>query len=505
MNRDGALQSLWQTENPYTPQYKPDAEATYDVLVIGGGITGLTTALLLAEQGQKVLLAEAYTLGWGTTGGTTAHLNTVLDTTYKQITDGFGEDAAKQIFVATQQAIKTIQTLATRYNINAGFEWKDGYLFAEKEDEVKTLDEAAESALMVGVDISSTNAIPLPIPFVKAVRFSGQAQFHISRYLNGLAAAFESLGGGILEGCKVDKISERETLLAETTKGIFQAKKIVWATHIPPGINLLHFRNAPYRSYVMALRLKDESQLPDALLYDTKDPYFYYRTQEIDGQKYLIAGGCDHKTGHEENTTRIFTEMEAYLRRYFDVEEVAFHWSSQYYVPADGLPYIGVLPGHENQYCATGFNGNGMIHGTISGLLLTDILTGKENPLEALLKPSRIKPIAGFMDFVKENADVVKEFIGKRFAYEAIASLAELTPGEGRLVEYDGKKMALYKSDSGKVQAISPVCTHAGCIVAWNDSEKSWDCPCHGGRFSPEGKVITGPPRADLEPVSLEE
>lgn len=506
MNRDGALQSIWQTLPAYVPQSTPDPTAVYDVLVVGGGITGLTTALLLAERGQKVILAEAHTLGWGTTGGTTAHLNTVLDTTYGEIESNFGADAARQIFEATQSAIAHIRLLAGRYGItDADIELKEGYLFAETDDEVKALDEATDSAKKVGVDITPASAIPVPVPFVKAVRFSGQGQFHVTRYLQGLARAFENLGGVISENTPIGTISGEEILEAETLTGVLKARQVVWATHIPPGINLLHFRNAPYRSYAMALRLTDESQLPDAVVYDCKDPYFYYRTQALDGVRYLIAGGSDHKTGHNDNTQYVFTELEAYLRRYFDIAEVAFQWSSQYYIPADGLPYVGVLPGHEKQYCATGFNGNGMIFGTLSGMLLADLLTGRANELEDLLKPSRIKPIAGFANFVKENADVVKEFVGKRFAYETISELAELAPGEGKLVEYEGKKMALYKDEASRVIAISPVCTHAGCIVAWNDAEKSWDCPCHGGRFSPDGEVITGPPRTRLEKVALGE
>lgn len=503
MNRDGALQSIWQTEAAYIPQSTPDPNTVYDVLVIGGGITGLTTAVLLAERGRKVILAEAHTLGWGTSGGTTAHLNTLLDTTYKQITDNFSEDAAGQIYEAAKSAIEQIRTLVDRYGIGADIQAKDGFLFAETEEEIQALDEAAGSAQKVGIEVTPTDRIPVPVPFVKAMRFGGQGQFHVTRYLKGLARAFESMGGVILENTPIGTISGDEVLQAETLTGVLQARKVVWATHIPPGINLLHFRNAPYRSYAMALRLANESQLPDAVVYDCKDPYYYYRTQEIDGQRYLIAGGCDHKTGHKENTAYVFTELEAYLRRYFDIKEVAFQWSSQYYEPADGLPYIGVLPGHESQYCGTGYSGNGMIFGTVAGMLLTDMLTGRENALEDLLKPSRIKPIAGFANFVKENADVIKEFVGKRFAYETISELAELAPGEGKLVEYEDKKMALYKDENGRIIAISPVCTHAGCIVAWNDAEKSWDCPCHGGRFSPDGEVITGPPRARLEKIAL--
>jgi hypothetical protein len=276
----------------------------------------------------------------------------------------------------------------------------------------------------------------------------------------------------------------------------------VWATHIPPGINLLHFRNGPYRSYVIGVTLKNEAQYPEGLVYDHGDPYHYYRTLEMDGQKYLVAGGRDHKTGHEENTDAVFTELEAYVRGHFAVDSVPFKWSSQFYEPADGLPYIGLLPGgHDGEYCATGFSGDGQTLGTLSGVVISDLITKGSSPYEDLFRPSRIKPIAGFTEFVKENADVVKRFVADRFAYDKIEEMAEIAPGEGRLVNYEGEKLAVYKNEQGLVHAVSPVCKHAKCIVAWNSSEKSWDCPCHGARYAPTGEVLTGPAREGLDVV----
>ena len=254
----------------------------------------------------------------------------------------------------------------------------------------------------------------------------------------------------------------------------------------------------------MAFTLKNDFY-PDGLTYDMKDPYNYFRTHEIGGQKYVISGGFDHKTGHNDNTEHTFTELEAFTRRHFDVDTIAGRWSSQYFNSADGLPYIGLLPGHEHSYTATGFSGNGIIWGTLAGKILCDTLTGKVSEYADFLRPSRIKPIAGFLEFVKENADVVSQFIGKRFAYEKISSLADLAKGEAMLAEWEGKKVALYKDEAGKVKALDPVCPHAGCIVTWNGAEKSWDCPCHGARYAPDGALLTGPSRKNLTPLLWEE
>jgi len=283
------------------------------------------------------------------------------------------------------------------------------------------------------------------------------------------------------------------------------ARQVMYATHIPPGINVLHFRCAPYRSYALACTLKS-GNYPDALIYDLKEPYHYIRTQEWNGKQYLVAGGFDNKTGHGENQAFAFTQLEAFVRELYDVDEIVYRWSSQYFNSADGLPYIGQMPGDaDGVYCATGFSGNGITLGSLSGIVLRDILLGKETPFEALFKPSRVKPVAGFMEFVKENADVVSQFVGKRFAYEQLEALAGLAPGEGRLADWEGKKVAIYKDEAGKVYALDPVCPHAGCVVDWNNAETSWDCPCHGSRFAPNGALLTGPARKGLEPLLQED
>jgi nitrite reductase/ring-hydroxylating ferredoxin subunit len=275
---------------------------------------------------------------------------------------------------------------------------------------------------------------------------------------------------------------------------------VIYATHMPPNINVFNFRCAPYRSYVMAVTLKS-GQYPGALIYDMQEPYHYIRTHRIDGQELLIAGGLDHKTAHED-PEKAFDDLEKYIRKYYKVSSVKYKWSSQYYIPVDGLPYVGQLPlAADGVYCATGYNGNGMMLGTIAGKILSDLAGGKPSKYADLFSPSRIKPIDGFTEFVKENADVAYHFLADRLSIKETDSLKRLKPGTGKVVEVDGKNIAAYRDEQGEIHALSPVCTHAACIVSWNAAEKTWDCPCHGARYTIDGVVLTGPATRDLQKI----
>jgi glycine/D-amino acid oxidase-like deaminating enzyme/nitrite reductase/ring-hydroxylating ferredoxin subunit len=504
MQRDGANISLWQSNvADYTSKPAGAAETTYDVVIAGAGITGITTALLLQKQGKKCLVADAHSLCFGTTGGTTAHINSFLDTTYDQIESDFSKEAAQLISKATNSSRELFKKHVEEYSIDCGFEEKDGYVYAQTQEQVDELDKMFEASKRAGADIAYTQEIPVSVEFKKAVVYRHQAQFHPTRYVQALAKAFEEGGGVILQNCAVDTFEKEDGFLTITTgNGTIKAAALIWATHIPPGINLLHFRNAPYRSYAIAVKLNGE--YPNDLSYDMYDPYHYYRTQDVDGQKYFIVGGEDHKTAHEENTEACFNDLIAHTKKYFDVEEVSHKWSSQYFEPSDGLAYIGHLPGNpDNVFVATGYGGNGITYSHIAAQVLTDLITKGDSEYKDLFSPSRIKPIAGFAAFMQENADVVKEFVVKRFSSEKITGLSELAHGEGKVVKFEGETVALYKDEKGKVHALNPVCTHAKCIVGWNSSEKTWDCPCHGARYNVDGEVLTGPARKELQKIEL--
>jgi glycine/D-amino acid oxidase-like deaminating enzyme/nitrite reductase/ring-hydroxylating ferredoxin subunit len=501
--RDGKNASIWNTNTEPAAAGGSFSDSTiYDTLIVGAGITGLTTALILQKAGRQCIVADAHHAGYGTTGGTTAHINTFADTTYAEVEKAFSREAALQFAQGIAEAVSAIAHNVKTYDIDCDFEWLNGYVYAETENEEKELDDLYQSAVRAGVQAEPTTAVPTPVHYRKAVVFPNQAQFHPLKYILALQKEFIASGGVVLENTRIGELHSTDDYhIAKVGDRDIKASEVVYATHIPPGINVLHFRNAPYRSYVIAATLKDNAY-PKGLVYDMQDPYHYFRSHTIDGQQYLIAGGHDHKTGHGD-PEQAFADLIGYTREYYDIDEIAVQWSAQYYVPADGLPYIGELPGAaKGIYTATGYNGNGMMLGTLSALIISELILNGKSTYQKLFDPGRIKPIAGFTEFVKENADVVKHFVGDRFGIDEVASLADIPADSGSIVEYKGEKLAVYKDPTGGVHALNPVCTHAKCIVQWNNTEKSWDCPCHGARFDCHGNVLTGPARDNLTPYA---
>ncbi len=496
MNRDGNQKSIWQ--NIETLVEVETNKKEFDVAIIGGGITGITCAYNLQQSGLQCIVLEAANIAFGTTGGTTAHLNNFFDTPYHQVVKDFGEKDAKLFAQSGMEAMAFIKNVIAKHDIDCDYAERTGYVFATEAKQLEALQQMVDSCNDVALPMQFINDSPFAIPYLKIASIDAQAEFHPVKYIKALANEFIKSGGVIQQNCRVKNISGTDALTIETENGNYEAKSAVYATHIPPGVNVLHFECAPYRSYAIAVQLKD-LKYPEALGYDMEDPYHYFRSHTIDGKKYLIVGGEDHKTGHEENTQQCFRKLESYTRKFYDVASVDFTWSSQYYVPADGLPYIGHLPGNpDNIYCATGYNGNGMTLGTIAGIIISDLIVHGDNKYKKLFSPSRIKPVAAFENILKESADVISDFIGDKFSVEKMESFSELAPREAKVVKYDGKTIAAYKDEHHQLHLVNAACTHIKCNVAWNNAEQSWDCPCHGSRFDFNGNVLTAPARKNL-------
>jgi glycine/D-amino acid oxidase-like deaminating enzyme len=367
MERDGKLVSLWQNAAAsYNTKRRNLPGGVMDVAVIGGGITGLSTALRLQQSGVNCILIESHTIGFGTTGGTTAHVNTFFDNPYHKIEKDFGEENASLVYEAALSAISIIEKNILEWDIACDFAYKNAFIYSKNEDETEALEKLAEASGKAGMKVSFTDSLSAGFRYEKALLLDDQVQFHPVKYIYGLAQAFEQQGGILLQQCKLESFEEGSPIHLSTTLGEIQCKQLIFATHIPPGINLLHFRCAPYRSYVIAAELNNNNY-PEALIYDMEDPYHYYRSHEVNQQMYLIAGGEDHKTGHADNANSHFLQLENHVRQHFDIRSIPFRWSSQFYEPADGLAYIGKLPGHDkNIFVATGFGGNGMTYSHIA-------------------------------------------------------------------------------------------------------------------------------------------
>jgi glycine/D-amino acid oxidase-like deaminating enzyme/nitrite reductase/ring-hydroxylating ferredoxin subunit len=504
---DGKQRSLWldTQETPVFPRLAGDAEV--DVAVVGAGITGLTAARLLVEAGRTVAVLDQEQVGAGTTGGTTAHVTQVPDRRFREIDSKFGRDGVRTLVTSSRAALDRIAAWVERDRIDCDYQRVPAYLYTESSDEVSRLEEEARIAREAGMSAELVHEVPLPFRVAAAVRFDGQARFHPIAYLAGLARRVAEGGGKIYENTRVVEVRGGDHSgpchVVTEGGGTVTARMVLFATHTPAGFSLLHAELEPFRSYVMAVRLRGQVP-PDGLFFDTADPYNYTRLQPSERGDLLIVGGKDHPTGQNQETERCYRELEEYIRERWSVESVEYRWSAQFYEPPDGLPLIGESLSSGRVFVATGYSGTGMMFGTLGGMLLADQVLGRPNPWADLYRTKRLKPLAAGPQLAKLNLGVVKHFIQDRVEIPKVRDLSEVPLGEGRVVEIGGEKVAVYRRKDGVVHTISPVCTHAGCIVQWNVAEKTWDCPCHGGRYTPAGEVIEGPPVKGLKPVPVE-
>ena len=494
--------SLWveTAEQIHFPPLEADLEV--DVAIIGGGITGLTSGILLLRAGKRVAIIDNAQIAMGETGFTTAHLTQILDNRYHQIIADFGEENALLAADSGRAAINMIESLANDHNISCDFQRVDGFLYAEQSDDAGDLDKEMEALRKVHIRAERLNAAPLPFKTAQAIRVENQAQFHPRKYLLPLAHEIVRLGGKIFEQTRVTDVKDGSPCHVETESGRVTAKHVIIAANVPVTNWLfLNTKISAYRTYALSAKMR--SPLARALFWDTHDPYHYARTYQTDEGEILIVGGEDHKTGEKSDTDACFANLEKYARARFDIGDIQYRWSGQIINPLDGLPYIGLNSMAKHVYVSTGYSGNGMTYGTLGGMILSDLILERENKWASLYHATRIHPIASAEKFVSENINIPVHFLGDRLADGDAKSTLEIGRNEGRLMTVDGQKIAACRDEHGTLHARSAVCPHMGCIVHWNNAENSWDCPCHGSRFDAKGKVTNGPALQDLKPVEL--
>jgi glycine/D-amino acid oxidase-like deaminating enzyme/nitrite reductase/ring-hydroxylating ferredoxin subunit len=510
MPDSGRTTSLWHAEATLPDVQSLDGDARCDVCVIGAGISGLTTAYLLARQGRSVLVLDDGPVGGGATLRTTAHLSNALDDRYYRLEHWHGENGARLAAASHAAAIEQIATIVATERIDCDFRRVDGYLVqGDPAGDGEELQRELEAAQRAGLDVALGRLPYEGYDFGPALRFAGQARFHPGHYLGGLARAAEALGVRIASPAHMSAIeSESDVAAVVRTEAGAQVHcgAVVVATNTPVNDRLrIHTKQAAYRTYVIAARLP-EGRAPDALLWDTCDPYHYVRLQPTDdgGGDWLIVGGEDHKTGQpdeEEAQAPFEALMQWTLARFPGVGRAQYRWSGQVLEPHDGLAFIGRNPmDAPNIYIATGDSGNGLTHGTLAGLLLSELIAGREHPWATLYDPSR-KSLRAAATFVRENANFAAQYRDLLLPGE-IRDAHELARGEGAIVRRGLTKHALYRDAQGGLHEMSALCPHLGCAVRWNTTEKTWDCPCHGSRFAAEdGRVLNGPANRALSPV----
>lgn len=498
--------SVW-TATAKLPSYAPlTTDTAADVCIVGAGIAGLTTAYLLTQVGKSVVVLDDGAIGSGMTGMTTAHLVNALDDRFFELERMHGERGSRLAAESHSSSIDQVEQIVSRERIACDFARVDGYLFLAPEHDEKFLDRELAAVHRAGLhNVARIARAPIAFDTGPCLRFPSQAQFHPLKYLAGLAEAVERGGGKIYCGTHATEIQGGHDAHVETQLGrTVTAGAIVVATNTPVNDRVVvHTKQAPYMTYVIGALVPGGS-VPQALFWDTGDPYHYVRIQPgVDGaHDLLIVGGEDHKSGQADDIDERHARLETWTRERFPVmREVAYRWGGQVMEPHDGLAFIGHNPlDHENVYTVTGDSGNGMTHGTIGGMLITDLILGRHNPWKSLYDPGRVT-LRATATFTKEAVNMAAQYADWVTPGD-VSEAGQIERDSGAVVRRGAVKVAVYRDASGALHERSAICPHLGCIVAWNPSEKTWDCPCHGSRFDRFGEVINGPANVGLPKVT---
>jgi glycine/D-amino acid oxidase-like deaminating enzyme/nitrite reductase/ring-hydroxylating ferredoxin subunit len=511
--RAGANVSLWEATAQVEPLQPLGADDSADVCIVGAGIAGLSVAYTLARGGRSVIVLDDGPIGYGMTARTTAHLVNALDDRFYDLENCHGEEGARLAAESHSAAIDRIEHIVSEEKIECGFERLDGYLFDPPNETESELEKEFDACQRAGLDVQWAKQAPLnSFNTGQAIRFPRQAQFHPLQYLSGLSRAILHHGGRIFSGTKVISADGGADAKVKTADGFtVRVQSVVVASNSP--INdryVIHTKQAPYTTYVVGLRVPSGA-VTRALFWDTAErpgmqnqtgpiPYHYVRVASGPEGDILVVGGEDHKTGQADNFEPRFERLDEWARtRWPEAGEVAFRWSGQVLEPVDGLAFIGRNPADDdNVYVATGDSGNGMTHGTIAGMLIPELIRRGDHAWAKLYDPSRVR-VRATTDFAKENLNVAEQYID--YFTGSDATIGELQNSEGATIRRGLSKIAVYRDKSGAFHECSAVCPHLKCIVHWNRTEKTWDCPCHGSRFDAKGHVLNGPAVADLKPV----
>ncbi|WP_413290392.1 FAD-dependent oxidoreductase [Bdellovibrio sp. HCB337] len=496
--------SPWQKLiGPVFPRLNSDIKT--DVCVIGSGISGLTTAYLLLQKGFQVAVIDKESFGNCETGFSTAHITSALDDRFAQLRRWHGDDGLRLAYESHHEAIKLIERIVRDEHIECEFEKVDGYLFQGEPNSTGPLDVELEAIHAAGfTDVKLLDRAP--VSFFESgpcLQFPNQAQFHPLKYLQGLLRVIRRSGGEVYQQTKAVEVKGGPLAFVKTEQGFkISCRHIVVATNVPINdLVTMHTKEAAYRTYVIGMKVP-QGEVTPALFWDTEDPYHYVRIERVPGQDYdlLIVGGEDHRVGQNDNPQRLYLNLEDWTRLRLGLTgEIVYRWSGQIIEPIDGLAYIGRNPGDEdNVYIASGDSGNGITHGSVAGMILSDLIAGQVNPWASLYDPRRFN-WKGLGTYARENWKGASKY-ADWLTVQDRRRPEELLPGEGAILSDGIGKIAVYRDEEGYLHEFSAACPHLKGMLHWNSLEKTWDCPFHGSRFNPVGEVLNGPAFSNMSP-----
>lgn len=486
-------ESYWLASTGTTNHPALEQDIKADVAIVGGGMVGITAAYLLKKEGLRVAVIEAGRILQGTTGHTTAKVTSQHGLIYSKIKKYMGEERAKQYADANEAAIGMISDLIKNESIECDFHWEPAYVYTHTDSYIQEIADEASTAASLGIKASFMESIPLPFGVKAAVKFDGQARFHPRKYMLALAKTIEGDGSHIFENSRVVDIDEGNPATVTTKQGKkVTAGNVIIASHFPcyDGMGFYFARMYPERSYVLAV--KAGKKFMGGMYITAEDPGRSIRSQDYEGEEILLIGGEHHKTAHGTNLNKHYENLLEFARTNFDMQELLYRWSTQDYTTLDKVPYVGRLTANKpNIYVATGFKKWGMTNSTAAAMLIKDLIVKGQSPWADVYNPSRFIPNPSITSFITINADVAAKLVSGKL--KPVPYNIELEKGEAKVVELEGQKMGVFKDDAGKLHMVDTTCTHLGCELKWNDAERTWDCPCHGSRFTYEGAIVEGP------------
>lgn len=499
-------QPLWhEFATPHNYPHLPgDTEA--DVAIIGGGITGITTALLLAQKGFKTIVLESLRVAGGTTGHSTGNLYCTVDKNLAQLHSKYDASVIKRVVQSRSAAINLIESLVGQHNIDCDFKRVPWILYSGTDDNTSKTEDEYTYAQDAGIQVSWAEALHLPAGSMKGVEVKNQAQINPLRYVSELANAVRSDYLTIYEDTAVMQVDDnKDHVVLHTTRGVVRARCAVHATHTPKGVKVYHTLLGPYREYGIACPIGDKP-FPEGIFwgYYEEGKKYSVRLYERNSQRYVLIIGEPHKVGQSDNNVLAIRNLETFAARHLGLTEVSHRWGGQHYRPADYLPYIGRESKTSNIFVATGYSTDGLVYGTLAAMIIAGEIAGNPNQWADLYDAHRFTPLKSAKEFLKENINVAAEFLKAIPGIKDTSEFDNVKPGTGAVVEKDKTKIAVYRDETGKLTLVSAVCTHMKCIVNWNNAEKTWDCPCHGSRFKPDGTILEGPVFHPLQKIHTE-
>lgn len=486
-------QSYWLASTGTTDYPALESDVSTDALIIGGGMVGILTAFLLQKEGIQTTILEAGRIAMGTTGHTTAKLTSMHGLIYDKLKNQRGHEIARQYAEANERAIAEIKSIADQYHIECDYLPQDAYIYTQQDKNIEKIENEVKTASELGIKATWVDELPLPLPIRAGMKFEGQAQFHPRKFLLPLAEKTSAEGVGIYENSRAVDLDYGDKLTATTAQGNkVTANRVILASHYPFYNKHGMYFSRLYTERAYAIGFTAKEKYPGGMYINAEEPSRSLRFQPFEKGELILAVGENHKTGQGEDLNRHYQELIEFADELFSVQDLLFRWSTQDCMTLDGVPYTGVYQ-HDRPhlYIATGFEKWGMTNSMASAMLIRDLIVKGSSPWQEAYDPSRVNIPGQIKNFIVENADVAKQLIKGKLS--PIPEDIHIAPGEGKVIETEGGRTGAYCDEEGSLHLVNTTCTHMGCELNWNSAERSWDCPCHGSRFTWSGDILDGP------------